>query len=200
MEPFLTSNQEWYSPRSIVNQSFKCGYCGDKVSSDRGYPINQKNTIPPQRGGAYICPNCQGITFFTPTGDQYPAPSIGKTVDGLPPDVEELYEEARRCSTVSCFTAAVMCSRKLLMNLAVEKGAQEGKTYSEYVDFLSSKGFIPPDSKDWVDHIRSKGNEANHEIRSASQEDAKTLVGFVEMLLRFIYEFPAQYSSTQTPI
>ncbi|MCK4394146.1 DUF4145 domain-containing protein [Candidatus Bipolaricaulota bacterium] len=58
------------------------------------------------------------------------------------------------------------------------------------MDFLTQKGYVPPDSDAWLDHIRSKGNEANHEIRTATQEDAKTLLGFVEMLLRFVYEFP----------
>jgi hypothetical protein len=41
-----------------------------------------------------------------------------------------------------------------------------------------------------VDHIRRKGNEATHEIALMSQQDAEELVGFSEMLLKFVYEFP----------
>lgn len=190
MNRFLKDNQEWYNAQTIRNASFVCGYCGDKISSNRGYAVHQANTKPPQCGGAYICSNCGGITFMTPAGTQMPSPAIGKPVDGLPEEVEELYEEARKCTTTSCFTASVMCSRKMLMNLAVQKGASEGLKYIEYVDYLSQKGFVPPDSEAWVDHIRSKGNEANHEIKTATQEDAKTLLSFVEMLLRFVYEFP----------
>ena len=38
---------------------------------------------------------------------------------------------------------------------------------------------------------RKKGNEATHEIAIMNQPDAKELLSFVEMLLRFIYEFPS---------
>lgn len=190
MARFLSDNQEWYNAQTISNESFICGYCGDKISSNLGYAVHQANTSPTQRGGAYVCPNCKGITFFTPEGKQLPSPVIGKPIQGLPEEVQALYEEARKCTASSCFTASVMCCRKMLMNLAVEKGAKEGLKYVQYVDFLTQKGYVPPDSDAWLHHIRSKGNEASHEIRTATQEDAKTLLGFVEMLLQFVYEFP----------
>ncbi|MCA0423195.1 MAG: DUF4145 domain-containing protein, partial [Proteobacteria bacterium] len=73
----------------------------------------------------------------------------------------------------------------------VSKGADAGKNFVEYVEYLASKGYVPPDAKDWVDHIRTKGNEANHEIVVMSQEEAKDLLSFVEMLLKLVFEFPA---------
>ena len=94
--------------------------------------------------------------------------------------------------TVGSFTAAVLLCRKLLMHIAVEKGAQENQSFLEYVNYLSQKGYVPPDGKGWVDHIRSKGNEANHEINTMSEADAVDLLTFLEMLLIFIYEFPAK--------
>ena len=44
---------------------------------------------------------------------------------------------------------------------------------------------------EWVNHIKDKGNEANHEITIAKSDEAKELLAFVEMLLKLIYEFPA---------
>ena len=76
------------------------------------------------------------------------------------------------------------------MNIAVEQGGSEGLKFIEYVNYLSDKGYVPPNGKHWVDHIRKKGNEATHEIALMSDIDAKDLLGFIEMLLRFIYEFP----------
>jgi len=76
------------------------------------------------------------------------------------------------------------------MNIAVQEKASPGLKFIEYVEYLSNKGFVPPNGKHWVDHIRKKGNEATHEIALMTQTDAKDLLGFVEMLLRFIYEFP----------
>jgi len=48
------------------------------------------------------------------------------------------------------------------------------------------------DGKGWVDHIRKKGNEANHEIVIMKKGDALDLITFIEMLLKFIYEFPSR--------
>ena len=77
------------------------------------------------------------------------------------------------------------------MHVAVAKGATAGQTFASYVDYLSTNHYISPDAKDWVDHIRNKGNEANHEIVIMNADDAKDLLGFCEMLLKTIFEFPA---------
>ena len=78
------------------------------------------------------------------------------------------------------------------MNIAVQQGATEGLKFIEYVDFLAANGFIPPNGKGWVDHIRKKGHEATHEIALMVQADAEELISFSEMLLKFIYEFPSR--------
>jgi uncharacterized protein DUF4145 len=76
------------------------------------------------------------------------------------------------------------------MHIAVEKGAKEGEPFVSYVEYLARQGYVPPDGKGWVDYIRQKGNEANHEIKVMGQQDAQALIAFVEMLLKLIYEFP----------
>ena len=55
---------------------------------------------------------------------------------------------------------------------------------------LADNHYIPPDAKEWVDHIREKGNEANHEIAIMESDDAELLLSFIQMLLKIIYEFP----------
>ena len=50
------------------------------------------------------------------------------------------------------------------MHIAVAQGAKASISFVEYVDYLVNNHFAPPNSKDWVDKIRSHGNEANHEI------------------------------------
>ncbi len=90
------------------------------------------------------------------------------------------------------YTAAVLCCRKLLMHIAVANGAEDSLTFAQYVAHLSAKGFVPPGAKEWVDHIRDKGNEANHEIVIMTKEEAERLISFCEMLLKIIYEFPAR--------
>jgi hypothetical protein len=104
--------------------------------------------------------------------------------------VQELYKEARDCFSVGAHTSAVLACRKLLMHVGVEQGAKENQNFVAYVEHLANAGYVPPNGKAWVDVIRTKGNEANHEIRLMNQDDSKLLLSFLEMLLKFIYEFP----------
>jgi hypothetical protein len=101
-----------------------------------------------------------------------------------------LYREARNAVAASCYTASVLVARKLLMHIGVEQGAKPNQTFIAYVDHLAGAGYIPPNGRAWVDHIRKKGNEATHEIVLMTPEDALDLVAFLGMLLKFIYEFP----------
>jgi hypothetical protein len=176
----------WKDVRGIVGRSYKCGFCGNTVGPDRGFSSAHSNV------NILLCPNCDNPTFFS-GGDQIPAPLLGNEVKGVPEkEVNSLYTEARSCTAVNAFTSAVLACRKMLMHIAVDKGAPTGKSFIEYVEYLASKGYIPPDGKPWVDHIRQKGNEANHEIKIMNQQDAIDLITFIEMLLKFIYEFPSR--------
>lgn len=97
----------------------------------------------------------------------------------------------------NAYTGAVLICRKMLMNIAVSEGAKEGETFVSYVEYLANKGFVPPNGKIWVDYIRTRGNEANHDIALMEEKDSVALVTFVEMLLRFIYEFPNMVPATE---
>jgi hypothetical protein len=103
-----------------------------------------------------------------------------------------LYDEARRAAAANAPTAAVLALRKLLMNVAVSKGAKEGQSFVSYVEYLAGAGYVPPNGKGWVDHIRERGNDASHEIALMGPSDAAELLIFAEMLLRFIFELPGR--------
>jgi hypothetical protein len=182
---------KWHSSTSLPSKSYICGNCGNSLASEHGYPAslpNQPNLI---LANIYICHFCFRPTYFDIEGNQIPGSPYGNKVNDLPSEVEILYNEARNCTSCNSYTASVLCSRKLLMNIAVSKGAKEGLKFIEYVEYLSNNNYIPPNGKDWVDHIRTKGNEATHEILIMKKEDAEDLITFIEMLLKFIYEFPA---------
>jgi len=156
------------------------------VASDRGYSSEYAELT------IYICPHCSRPSYFE-QDKQHPSVTFGNQVNGLPSkEIESLYNEARKCTSVQAYTAAVLACRKLLMNIAVQQGAKEGKRFIEYVQYLADEGYVPPNGKEWVDHIRKKGNEATHEIALMNEGDAKDLITFIEMLLKFIYEFPSK--------
>lgn len=189
---------KWYGTQVIDSKSFTCGHCGNPLASNVGYFKGSDDDGRGQRVAyVYICHHCYQPTYFNFSGTQTPGIRIGNDVSGITDSgVEKLYDEARDAYSKNAFTASVLACRKLLMHVAVDKGAKENLSFFEYVQYLSDNHYITPSSKGWVDHIRSKGNEANHEIVIMTEEEAKNLLSFVEMLLKLIYEFPSKIPPT----
>ncbi len=178
---------KWHGTSEVEPATYICAYCGDKVAAAVGYYalIGPSSRV----GFIRICPNCHGPAFFFGPF-QVPSSMPGNTVNAVPAEISQLYQEARLSAGAGAYTAAVLICRKLLMHIAVAEGAAPGRSFVEYVEYLDSKSFVPPKGKRWVDYIRKRGNEANHEIRLMGEQDAVSLISFIEMLLRFIYEFP----------
>ena len=180
----------WPNVTNPATLSYLCHFCGNKVASEKGWIANTH--VSNVHAYVFVCPSCTKPTFFDTDRRQIPAPRLGNSVNGITDKgVEGLYNEARDCSMVGANTAAVLLARKLLMNIAVQHGAQAGKTFIDYIDYLSDNGFVPPNGRTWVDQIRKKGNEATHEIPQTTEQDARQILTFTEMLLKFVYEFPS---------
>lgn len=194
----------WGTAGDLTSRRFTCGYCGRLVASSKGFPA----TVELNRGSRemafrsfahiYVCPHCSRPSFFY-SDDQIPGCLPGAEVKNLPDDVEQLYKEIRKAVAGGAPTAAVLACRKLLMHIAVNNGAADGKTFFQYVEYLRDKNYLPPNGHAWVDHIRAKGNEANHEIVISPSSDALELIDFIEMLLKFIYEFPSRLPVAPNP-
>ena len=185
----------WNVKAAISPRKYTCGHCEREIGAHEGYFKAQR----PQESQEYIyiCPYCDLPTYFTPN-KQFPSPPFGGKVEHLPDDIDKLYNETRECSSANAFTATILACRKILMHIAVQKGANEGDNFASYVDYLATKHFVPPGSEGWVERIRTKGNEANHEIVIMKREDAEDLLNFLEMLLKFMYEFPCKLAPPPT--
>ncbi len=138
----------------------------------------------------YFCGHCGQPTYFNESDVQYPGVKFGNPAHLQPVDIERLYDEPRGAMSSPANPPAVLACRKILMNVAVGLGATAGESFVSYVKFLADAGYVPPNGKHWVDHIRTKSNEANHEIALMSKDEAEKLITFVEMMLKFIYELP----------
>lgn len=191
----------WDHINKLVSKSYLCGHCGESLASENGWRGKYNHPNYDFYGYIYICHKCFAPTFFDKEGKQTPGEIFGKSIiDIKDKDVLGLYNEARKCVSSLSYTAAVLCCRKLLMHIAVAKGAKKNKSFIEYVEFLARKHYIPPGAKeDWVDHIRAKGNDANHEIILMKKEEAEILITFCGMLLQMIYEFPLKVPKKQEP-
>ncbi len=185
------TKMNWGAAGQLSSRKFTCGYCGSLVGSDRGWDGTSDNGG--RRGLIRICPQCSGPTYVNETDNgQVPGVPYGNRVMHLPGDIEKLYEEARSCMAGGAPTAAALCCRKLLMHIAVERKAEEGKSFQHYIDYLDANHYIPAGAKAWVDQIRAKGNEANHEIKINTRAEGEEIVDFTEMLLKVIYEYPSR--------
>ena len=192
----------WSNNQNLASRSFTCGYCGRPIASQLGFKATTEKTFPQighKSSYIYICHFCSRPTYFDYDGEQIPGIAYGNDVNNIQEDsVDKLYQEARRATSSNCYTAAVLCCRKLLMHISVSKGAEVGKSFAFYVQYLSDNHFVPPGAQIWVDHIREKGNEANHEIIIMNPDEAKEILDFYEMLLKIIYEFPANVQKKYT--
>src|SRR5687768_12450600 len=103
----------WVNAQTLGSKSFVCGFCGNLIASSLGYQNDQAAQFK-----IFVCPHCVKPTFFD---DDRPLPGVatGNSVAHLPVDIEAVYTEARNCVAASCYTAAVLVCRKLLMNIAV---------------------------------------------------------------------------------
>lgn len=177
---------EWVNVGNLQSIEYTCGHCGKVVATRVGYYTNEAPQCTIR-----ICPHCTRPTFFD-GGKQLPGVAPGSEVSNVPTDVDAMYREARNCIAVASYTAAVLACRKLLMHLAVTQGANPGDSFISYVDYIAAQGYVPPNGRAWIDHIRKKGNEANHDIKIMAKQDAEELIVFAEMLLKFMFEFPSR--------
>jgi hypothetical protein len=184
---------DWHRPDQAKGVGFTCGFCGRDAAPSKMYQDVH------QRAFIYICPACTQPTFIG-HGVQVPSVRMGREINGITStDIATLYNEARDCTSAGAFNATVMICRKILMNLAVQHGAEENKNFLHYVDHLTNQGFVPPQGRKWVDAIRTKGNEANHEIALMDIKDAQLILHFTEALLRFNYEMPHIFENHSKP-
>lgn len=189
----------WNDVSGVPPRGYVCGYCGHRVGPDRGYIATHSDSGLRESLFIYICSACRQPTYFDKRSRQWPGGPVGTPVYGLPEDVATVYEEARRCMAVAAYSTAMMACRKLLMHIAVEKGAGKNENFKSYVEWLAQNHYVPPGGNAWVDEIREKGNEANHEIKLVDRDNAEHVLAFVEMLLKFIYEMPARLAPSTTP-
>lgn len=196
---YMDETVKWEGEISeIPPVSWICAYCDSRVAANSGYSGHHEgfhSSIAPHY--VVFCPGCGNPTHLispgTSSASQIPEPYYGVDVDHIrDKDLKALYGEARAALSNRAYTATVLCCRKILMHVAVDLGAEKGKTFAFYVDYLKDNHHITPASEGWVRAIKDRGNEQNHEIRVASRDEAKDTVDFCAMLLQTIYEYPAR--------
>lgn len=163
---------------------YTCGHCGAvTLGHIVAYADNRK---------WLVCMNCGEGTYLDLSGNYYPGQRFGPKIEGLPDKISAAYEEAVQSYSVSAFTGVELICRKILMHIAVEKGAEVGKSFVDYINSLEKIGYITPPMKEWVDKIREHGNISAHELEKPEKERAECTLEFTIQLLRIIYEMKSK--------
>ena len=114
----------WQQVMGMPPIAFDCGYCGKHMSTSSGWSSTFPEAVR-EEYAIYICTHCRRPTFINHavTNSQTPGRAFGGPIESTPSSVEALYNEARDRVKPAAYTSAVLACRKLLMNIAVERGA-----------------------------------------------------------------------------
>lgn len=189
---------DWNSA-TIRSASFTCGYCGERVNSEKGMSLGYHDKYgtykTSQPAGIYICTSCNLPTFIGKDKKgmeiQVPGQNFGNSVQNVEPDVNEIYEEARSAYSVGAYTGVILLCRTLLDHVAVSFGAKENQSFQFYVDYLADHNYVTTNSTKWIDAIRKYGNAATHRLVINTRQQAELIIKFCEMLLKSNFEYPA---------
>lgn len=175
-------------------RNFRCGHCGQGVSPILGLHksqhVVQAGTLTFSRDFR-ICPECEMVTTFKKNG-QFPGPLQGENFKAPRANAEvtktvALYNEARIAVSHNSPSCAILMFRKLLMHIAVEQGAEQNRSFLDYVEYLKTNGVVGKPQHTILDRIRKEGNVENHAIVRASEEAANDLLTLVTLLIKSVY-------------
>ena len=105
---------------------YHCAHCGRDVTGAVLASVGSSS-------GTYIrwlqCSHCHHPAVQDEDNTYLPGKMFGPVLEGLPAEVDRAYDEVRRCMAANAFTAAEALCRKILMHIAVDKGAEEGGSF-----------------------------------------------------------------------
>lgn len=174
-------------------ERFVCAFCSALVAATHGYENGRRE------GRAVICPNCWNISY-TKDSILVPSAPMGREVEHLPAVVHDVFGEVRACLRERAHHGAILLLRKLIMHIAVEKGAKQNQSFDSYVKYLADNHLVPAGVDTILDRVRKQGNEATHEIAPVDAAAVQETFKLVEAILIIVYELPGGIApQTGTP-
>jgi Domain of unknown function (DUF4145) len=168
-----------------------CGHCGHLVSGRvvAGYRKKANNG----KGKNYsdimfiLCTSCAKGSVWLSDGTIIPGNSPAEALQGLTPEVNAAWEEARNCFAINAFTGCELLCRKILMSIGVDKGADEGKSFKYYINYIEQQKYITPPMKPWADRIRLNANDTTHKLAPPDRKHCEDTLMFTKQLLVLVY-------------
>lgn len=127
--------------------------------------------------------------------EMWPTPSPPQIPAHLPQEVEKAFKGAERNFFMEDGedAAAMLYRRSLDIAIRIKHPELKG-LLAPRISKLTDKGMLPPQMKEWADHIRLIGNDGAHEPEGVSMTDLKPMRNFTEAFLRYFITIPFQVS------
>lgn len=148
------------------------------------------------------CPVCYGMTLFCVEADSFSYNEFeefykqsviypkNKEFNNLPYDIKKLYLSAKQTVFIDS-NIALIAIRSLLEKICKDKGSKKKKLVA-MLNELSSKGVLPEHLKNCSYLIRKLGNTGAHGDDVVLNNDVLKLIGFMETILYYLYDLPAE--------
>lgn len=119
------------------------------------------------------------------------SPSVEKIGEGVPPQIDEAYRQARVCLALGCPDASIAMCRASLDRMSKEKKAED-KTLAARLTKLIEKGVLKSSVVTEAVNVREFGNAALHDLlaEEINIEDAEIICEFTKGVLYDIYVTP----------
>jgi hypothetical protein len=112
--------------------------------------------------------------------------------DHWPPEVGRFWLQAHRNLAEENWDAAAVMARSALQGALRQQNAI-GKTLHEEIEYLASKGELPPLMRDWSKTVKQLGNNSAHPNigdEAPTPEDTRDVVKFLDFLLKYLFDLP----------
>ena len=106
-----------------------------------------------------------------------------------PPNVARFFEQGME-NLARNFDAAGTMFRKALDIALKESFPELHGTLMHRIDSAAATGILTADMAAWAHQIRRLGNDAAHEAEPFSENDAKDLHNFTDLILRYLFTLP----------
>ena len=169
-----------YSDRVTV---FLCRHCNQGVVViEEEWVGNQPKKKGIGKGG---CVTYRGINWW-------PLPE-SKLSSDIPIDISNIYSEAATAYYANAFRASAVMLRCTLEAITNHFGITQG-VLAKRLEQLSQKGILQPTLFEWSKEVRLIGNQGAHynPTESISKEEAKQLLDFLQELMKYLFEMPAE--------
>jgi hypothetical protein len=191
----------------LAQYKITCPFCMETGNFETAYHAEKKkpNSKKKLNFDTLECGNCKGYVMVLWSANEFgrgfhdhrvlPWPLKLRSYPEYWPEVVGRYWlQAQRNIQDENWDAAALMARSALQ-AALRDCQAKGHNLKQEIDDLASKGILPPNMKDWSDHVRELGNDSAHPNPGqdpTKPQDAHDIVSFLDFLLEYLYALPHQ--------